>query len=283
MALASWETFIDKLASARAELNQTSQAPELKQTKSRESQRRISWKIQSVRKKLQSNRIAMIKTVNAKGNIITLTDKHAIELAIAESNRKKFDKESHTPFLQFPLNEMLGTYGTGSLADAVLQGDTQVLRILPTAAKALLENLSWRENVPDSQRHPFLPLIETAEYTAFWKKAREYTSSGPSGLHFGHFKAGANRPHIAEFEACMTLIPLASGYSPICWRSCIDGMITKKAGSRSIENLRTIILFGVDFNYMNKYIGRKMMHRATDQDKIAPEQFGSRLGHRAID
>jgi len=61
----------------------------------------------------------------------------------------------------------------------------------------------------------------------------------------------------------MTSIPMRSGYSPQHWQSCIDAMILKKEGSRAVGILRTIMLFESDFNFMNKYIGQKMLQRAT--------------------
>jgi hypothetical protein len=60
-------------------------------------------------------------------------------------------------------------------------------------------------------------------------------------------------------------------------------MIPKTSGVTLLSGLRTIILFPVDANYVFKYIGRVMMKEAEKCNALAPEQFGSRKGHRAID
>ncbi len=49
--------------------------------------------------------------------------------------------------------------------------------------------------------------LSTAAHIQSWKKVREATSSGPSGIHFGHFIAGSTHANIAVFEACMSGIP----------------------------------------------------------------------------
>ena len=47
-----------------------------------------------------------------------------------------------------------------------------------------------------------------------WARAKEKTSSGPSGLKFVHFKAGTKDTLIADVEALTTSIPYETGISP---------------------------------------------------------------------
>jgi hypothetical protein len=81
----------------------------------------------------------------------------------------------------------------------------------------------------------------------------------------------------------MTRLPLTTGFSPPRWRKCMDVMILKKAGITTLSSLRTIVLFSADCNYAFKHIGRSMMKQAEKQRSLAPEQFGSRKSHKAID
>jgi hypothetical protein len=57
----------------------------------------------------------------------------------------------------------------------------------------------------------------------------------------------------------------------------------KKSGIMELSSLRTICLFPVDCNYAFKHIGRSMMKMAEASSTLAPEQYGSRKGHKAID
>jgi hypothetical protein len=43
--------------------------------------------------------------------------------------------------------------------------------------------------------------ISTHEHVSNWKRAKEYTSSGISGVHFGMFKSQATDPDLASFDA----------------------------------------------------------------------------------
>jgi hypothetical protein len=60
-------------------------------------------------------------------------------------------------------------------------------------------------------------------------------------------------------------------------------MILKRSGNTELSSLRTIVLFEVDCNYAFKHIGREMMRQAERTKTLAPEQYGSRKKHRAID
>ena len=102
-------------------------------------------------------------------------------------------------------------------------------------------------------------------------------------MHFGSLMAGAQHDLVAELDATMTNIPLISGYSPTRWRKAIDAMLLKKQGLYLLNKLRTIVLFEPDFNWMNKMLGWSMMTFAESQHQLAPEQYGSRKYHKAID
>jgi hypothetical protein len=60
-------------------------------------------------------------------------------------------------------------------------------------------------------------------------------------------------------------------------------MIQKKSGVTDLSGLRTIVLFPVDCNFAFKHVGRTMMQVAESTQALAPEQYGSRRRHKAID
>jgi hypothetical protein len=109
------------------------------------------------------------------------------------------------------------------------------------------------------------------------------TSCASKLLHFGVWKAGAFSDLISEADAILTDIPLQTGYSRRRWRKAVDAILMKKEGISLIDYVRTIVLFHAGFNYLNKFVGRKMMWNAEFFGQLASEQFGSRSGHRAIE
>jgi len=78
----------------------------------------------------------------------------------------------------------------------------------------------------------------------------------------------------------MTTIPLLTGMSPERWRHMLNVMLEKVAGNCAVEKLRIIMLFEADFNNINKWIGRAVMHNAERHNNIAPEQYSS-CNHKA--
>jgi len=59
-------------------------------------------------------------------------------------------------------------------------------------------------------------------------------------------------------------------------------MLEKSPGNFQVNKLQIILLFEVDFNQLNKYIGQEMMHHAEQYGLIAREQYGSHHGCSAI-
>jgi hypothetical protein len=103
-----------------------------------------------------------------------------------------------------------------------------------------------------------------------------------SGLHFGHYKAAADRDYISELHSSLTERAFAWGCSLPRWQHNFQVMLEKKPGVRHVEKLRAILLMEADFNCANKlYFGSRMMRNAARHSAIPPELYGSVRGRRA--
>ena len=111
---------------------------------------------------------------------------------------------------------------------------------------------------------------------------KEKTSSGISGLHFGHMKACAQSKFILDFEATLAHIPYSTGISPGDWKKSINAMLEKRGKGAHVSNLRTICLMEADFNHNNKKLGRDILHCAETNQLLPQEQYGSRKNKIAI-
>jgi hypothetical protein len=80
------------------------------------------------------------------------------------------------------------------------------------------------------------------EYKHIWKKSKEYTSTGRSGVHFGHFKASCEVDMLASFDCWIAGLSLKTGYPFQRWHYGMDVMIPKKADSLRVDKLRIIVL-----------------------------------------
>ena len=240
----------------------------------REEQRRVARTIKAVRGKTSNTQIWKVTSKDGRQEI---DQRNEVEKAILEVNAGKIKQAHHTPMLTAEGVETFGRWGATDAMDSILQG------LIPSQIdqRGATGRLLRAIEPPGPHRPPETITVEA--YRSYWRKAREFTTSGPSGLHFGHLKAHASDQELAEMDVDMINIPMATGYAPIRWTKACDAMLLKKEGVTRVDKLRTIVLFEADFNYMNKFIGREMMRAAERNGTMADEQYGSRTGRKAID
>jgi hypothetical protein len=109
-----------------------------------------------------------------------------------------------------------------------------------------------------------------------WKRSKEHTSCGRSGVHFRHFQASCHNPKLCDLDRWFVETTMITGYSLNRWKQGKDVMIPKKSDSLLVDKLRTIVLMEADFNFVNKVIGKQVITNAKTAKSIAQEQFGSK-------
>jgi hypothetical protein len=275
-------SYKQELATARVEAGLEKEATAVKNMDKREEQRMNARLIRFATHNLRSGSVTSVLAPDEEGEMRELHTQEEIEAALLKENHRRFNQAVDTPFLRPPLYDLIGPFGDTPTAQYILQHgclppgistegiDPHVIRILPFLKRGL-------------DPGGFDLDISVDDHKQGWKKAKEFTSSGPSGLHFGHFKAGCQRDTIASLDASMTSVPFKSGYSPLRWQHGTNVMLVKQPGDFRVHRLRTILLYEADFNQNNKQLGRMMMKRAESAHLIAEEQYGSRKNRAAID
>ena len=117
--------------------------------------------------------------------------KEEIERALLRENERRFTQAQGTPFLTKPLVDLVGKLGVGQAADDILNGtfvipegvDEWAARLIPFLARVPEPSDIRRVQRPDK-------VVGVGSHVEGWSKAKERTSSGPSGITFSHFKAG---------------------------------------------------------------------------------------------
>ena len=71
--------------------------------------------------------------------------------------------------------------------------------------------------------------ITTQDHVKAFKKAKEKTAAGMSGLHFGMFKAHALNPRLATLDVSMRSVACATGHSCERWQRGLDVQLLKRA------------------------------------------------------
>ena len=97
----------------------------------------------------------------------------------------------------------------------------------------------------------------------------------PSGLHFGHYIAGADCNYIYQFHALWVSLALKKGIALERWANGLLVMLEKMCGVWLVSKLRAILLMEADFNAMNKEVyGVRMLEEAR-KCKLVPEEIFS--------
>ena len=267
-------TFLEDLAMAKAKEGNSKASTELlkmrRLEKVRASWARIHRMDGSVR---QSKGLCKVISPDYDGNWTEKCTKNEVEQGLLEENERRFTQAFNTPLTIPPLSSDFGLLGNGPEADNLLQGNyTPPSSVDPTTAE-VLSNLS----ITDTPKHTIQPTpITCNELCEGWQRVKERTSSSPSTLHVGHWKAVCSDPATTWVNMVMINIPYISGYSPKRWQHGLNVMIEKIKGNCRVDKLRTILLYEADFNMMNKFIGKKMMQYAENYELIAPVQYGGR-------
>ena len=124
---------------------------------------------------------------------------------------------------------------------------------------------------PTSLQNTLQEIISTEAFRSGWKKMRETILAGISKIHFSHMKACAQSESLSNFKAIICYIPYSTGYSPTDWKIVVNTMIQKKGKGNKVEELHTINLTEVDFNFNNKIMVRDLLYCAESNNLLLDE------------
>ena len=215
------DEWIENLAAAKAAANNTSLASELLQQRQREKQRHafraIRWSTKNTSEDFSISQVE--ETINGVTHLRSSKDE--VESAIIQANDQKYRQTTDTPQMSDLLPD-LGFLGNTQACEEILQGSYVPCTPIDPYTRALLKEFQKPLNLPN------IPLTYSRqEYIKGWKKMSEKTSSGLSGMHFGHHKACTTNDSLAQFEATMSFIPYSSGYSPKRYQKSVNAMLKK--------------------------------------------------------
>jgi hypothetical protein len=126
-------------------------------------------------------------------------------------------------------------------------------------------------------------IITLEDFTYFWKKVGEFTSSSSSGVHYGHFKAAIQDQMSTRVLALQLTVIAHSSIPPESWIMGLQVMLEKIAGVCLVEKLRAIQLHEADFNCYNQFVFGRAAMDALTQNSYLPEELFIQKGSTAGD
>jgi hypothetical protein len=91
-------------------------------------------------------------------------------------------------------------------------------------------------------------IIMPENFTHFWTRVGEFTSSSMSGVHYGHYKAAIKCDISTKMLAQQLTVVSQSGIPPKTWSIGLQVTLEKIAEVCLVEKLRAIQLYEADFN-----------------------------------
>ena len=273
------QNFLEQLATAQAIESSTAPKKIYQRLLTYESIRQTFRKIRFAITEGRAG-VTMIEAKDDMGLWQVVTEKTAIEMHCIQENIERFTQAKGAPTMQEDQINLLGWQADTNTAQQILDRTLSTDPNIHPAIIDMIPYLTTPKAIKDSDS--INESITNEEFIRRWQRSREYTSTGLSGMHFGHFQASCNDADLCFMDRWMAETSLKTGY-PLCrWKQGIDVMIPKKSGSNRVDKLRTIVLMEPDFNFLNKLIGKRIMEMAEKAGTLAPEQFGSRKKKSAI-
>jgi exonuclease III len=228
-------------------------------------------------------------------------------------NRKHFGQAHGSPFTVPPLSDYLGFQGVGPNADTVLKGQYDSTEF-DDNVRLLLQHLQITQEMQEEESYP---TITEKEFRGKLQTWRESTSTSPSGLHLGHWKAliarheysdddieedltaptntEGHRPmskrdewnhmqnELFDLHLNMLNYALERGYSYKRWQTIVNTVLFKDIDNVKLHRTRIIHIYEADFNLMLGLKWRMAMYQAEALKLLNDGQYGSRPGRNAID
>ena len=244
--------------------------------------------------------------VNPADNPKTCTDWKVLDVpsevssALQERNRSHFSQAHGTPFTVEPLAGTFGYKGNTLAGRQVLNGNFDAESIGDPSAASILKLL---RKPLDRSTHPIRPEIDLNSFREKLKSWRESTTTSPSGMHLGHFRAMISRHKYSDrdpqdpdrlrldriqSDICMLHLrlinyALSRGYSYRRWQQVVSSMLWKEPGNFKIHRTRVIHIYEADYNLALSLKWREALFRAEKSGLMNEGQYGSRPRKSAYD
>ena len=215
--------------------------------------------------------------------ILSFTTKESVESQIQAECSSRFQLGHNAPIASTLLGDELQYLHNIDIAYSILTCTYDIPPWLDDSTQLILREIGKLGQSVLSGQHSDNITISGEDYTNYWKRINDRTSSSPSGLHITHYKATALDPYLAEqFAAQMNLI-IHSGVHPLRWGVALQVMLEKVAGICLVDKLRSIQLYEADLNWFMKFIFNDIALSKLEESGMLPEEHYSNKGSTSED
>ncbi len=145
-----------------------------------------------------------------------------------EVHQKWYNLAEEAPICKGSLRRQFGYMSTLPTAWSVLDGSYDFPPGIDKATKEFFEEYAKIQLIVPANL--VTGIISQEHWQQQWKKLNEDTSLSPSGLHFGHYIAGANCNLISQYHAIRVSLALKKGIALERWANGLLVMLEKVFG-----------------------------------------------------
>jgi hypothetical protein len=200
---------------------------------------------------------------------------------LLEQNKANFSRADGTPFSVPPMLDELPTFHWSDNAQRILNGTYKPPAEVSEEMRLFIHNLQFPNGTPPTDINITITAKDLCGAIA---SIPERTSSSPSGMHAGHYRAALHDECRIEFECLKMNFALVYSIPPNRWLLALQILLEKTPGRPLIHQLRIIQLLELDMNITFELIwGRRLVWNIEDNDLMENTlQFGARPNRRAI-
>ena len=225
---------------------------------------------------------------------------------IQQRNREHFGQAHGTPFTIPPLSEHLGFTGYSAYGQQMLDGTYDATE-LESNVQLLIQHL---EHIHEMESDETRPSVSAEEFRGKLKVWSESTSTSPSGMHLGHYKAliakhsyssdlpdddlppeycmhrdelNSKQADLFELHLAIINYALERGTTYKRWQTIANSIIFKDPDTIKLHRIRVIHIYEADYNLAMGVKWRSAMQQAEAKQVLNEGQYGSRNGRRATD
>jgi hypothetical protein len=180
------------------------------------------------------------------------------------------------------LGKRLRYLSNEALARAIITKTYDIPLDMDTATKLTLEKIG-NLGVKLINEEGTEIVITPEDFTQFWKRVGEFTSSSMSGIHYGHYKAAIQCDISTRVLAQQLTVVAQNSIPPESWSVGLQVMLEKIAGVCLVEKLQAIQLYEADFNCYNQFVFGKVAMDALNSIGYRPEELFSQKGSTSKD
>jgi hypothetical protein len=184
------------------------------------------WLNYALEKHIRGQSVRAVQVEDCIGGVIDYKTKESVQEAIfTEVHWKRYNLAEEALICRGALRGQFGYISTSPTAQTILDGTYNFPPNMDEATKELfVENAQIQSIVPPNS---VSGVILRERWQQRWKRVKEDTSSSQSGLHFGHYVAGADCKYTSQFHALCISPALRKGIVLERWTNGLSVMLEK--------------------------------------------------------